>query len=143
MHTAFRTSTRMLASAGMALSLLFTAACDDDDPVEPPVPTELNIVSGDDQTIAMGSVSAPLSVTVLDQNDNPLQGLTVTWAVVTGNGTLASATSVTNNLGVATMTFTAGTTPGAASVTATVASLTPVTFDIMVQQAVTNTAPPE
>ena len=49
MQSVFRGSTRLLAGAGVALSLLFTAACDDDDPIEPPVPTELNIVSGDDR----------------------------------------------------------------------------------------------
>ena len=123
----------MLAGAGMALSLVFTAACDDDDPIEPPVATELNIASGDNQTITMSAVSAPMTVTLLDQNDNPLQGRTVTWTIVTGDGILAAATSITNAQGEATMTFTAGATPGAASVTATVAGLTPVTFDIMVQ----------
>jgi hypothetical protein len=123
----------MLAGAGMAFSLMFTAACDDDDPVEPPVATELNITSGDDQTIAASTASAPLTVTLLDQNDDPIAGRTVTWAVVTGDGTLASTTSVTNDLGVATMTFTSGITVGAATVTATVTGLTPATFDIMVQ----------
>jgi hypothetical protein len=124
----------VLAGAGMALSLVFTAAaCDDDDPVEPPVATELNIASGDNQTIAVRTASAPLTVTLLDQDDNPLQGRTVTWAIATGDGTLTSATSLTNAQGQATMTFTSGATVGAVTVTATVAGLTPATFDIMVQ----------
>jgi hypothetical protein len=133
MHFALRSTTRMLAGAGMALSLMFTAACDDDDPVEPPVATELNITSGDNQTIAVNTASAPMTVTVLDQNDDPMAGRTVTWNVVTGTGTLASTTSVTNAQGVATMTFTSGATAGTATVTATVAGLTPVTFDFIVQ----------
>jgi adhesin/invasin len=123
----------MLAGAGMALSLMFAAACDDDDPVEPPVPTALNITSGDNQTIAVSTESAPLTVTLLDQNDEPLQGRTVTWTIVTGTGTLESATSVTDAQGVATMTFTSGIAAGAVTVSATVTGLTPVTFDIMVQ----------
>lgn len=127
------THTRMLAGAAMALSLLFAAACDDDDPVEPPVPTELNITSGNNQTIAVSTASAPLTVTLLDQDDDPMAGRTVTWAVATGTGTLTSATSVTDANGVATMVFTSGTVAGAATVTATVAGLTPVTFNLAVQ----------
>lgn len=133
MQSALKGTTRILAGAGMALSLLFTAACDDDDPVEPQVPTELNITSGNNQTIAKSTASAPLTVTLLDQDDDPIAGRTVTWAVATGTGTLASATSVTNASGVATMVFTSGTAAGAATVTATVTGLAPVTFNITVQ----------
>jgi hypothetical protein len=133
MQFALRSTTRMLAGAGMALSLMFTAACDDDDPIEPPVATELNITSGDNQTIAVNTAGSPMTVTLLDQNDDPIAGRTVNWTVATGTGTLASATSVTNNLGVATMTFTSGATAGTATVTASVAGLTAVTFDYTVQ----------
>jgi adhesin/invasin len=123
----------MLAGAGMALTVMFSTACDDDDPDEPPVATELNITSGDNQTIAVSTESAPMTVTLLDQNDDPMSGRTVTWAVATGDGTLASTTSVTTAQGVATMTFTSGTTAGNATVTATVTGLPPATFDIVVQ----------
>lgn len=133
MQFALRSTTRMLAGAGMALSLMLTAACDDDDPVEPPVATELNITSGDNQTIAVSTASAPMTVTLLDQNDDPIAGRTVNWAVATGTGTLASASSVTNAQGVASMTFTSAATAGNATVTATVAGLTPATFDFVVQ----------
>jgi hypothetical protein len=126
-------TTRLLVGAGMAFSLLFTQACDDDDPVEPPVPTEFNITSGNNQTLAASTASAPLTVTLLDQDDDPMAGHTVTWAVATGTGTLTSSTSVTNASGVATMTFTSGTTAGAVTVTATVTGLTPATFTITVQ----------
>jgi hypothetical protein len=127
-------TTRLLAGAGMAMSLLFTAACDDDDD-DPfvPVATQLNITSGDNQSIAASTASAPLTVTLLDQNGDPIADQTINWAVATGDGTLASATSTTNAQGVATMVFTSGTTLGAATVTASVAGTTPVTFDIMVQ----------
>ena len=134
MHFALRNTTRMLAAAGMAMSLMFTAACDDDDdPVEPPVATELNITSGDNQTIAVNTASAPMTVTLLDQDDDPIAGRTINWAIASGTGTLASATSVTNTQGVATMTFTSGATAGTATVTATVAGLSPATFDFIVQ----------
>ncbi|MND03864.1 Bacterial Ig-like domain (group 1) [compost metagenome] len=72
-------------------------------------------------------------MTLLDQNDEPIAGRTVTWAVTTGSGTLASTSSVTNDQGVASMTFTSDATAGNVTVTATVAGLTPATFDILVQ----------
>jgi hypothetical protein len=133
MHHALRSTTRMLAGAGMALSLMFTAACDDDDPVEPPVATVLQITSGDNQTLAVNTAGAPMTVTLLDDDNDPIAGRTVNWAVATGTGTLASSTSVTNAQGVATMTFTSGATAGAATVTASVSGVTPVTFDYVVQ----------
>ena len=132
MHHALRSTTRMFAGAGMALSLMFAAACDDDDPVEPPVATVLQITSGDNQTIAVNTAGAPMTVTLLDEDNDPIAGRTVNWAVATGTGTLASTSSVTNAQGVATMTFTSGATAGNATVTATVGSLT-ATFDYVVE----------
>ena len=133
MTTVLLRTTRLLAAAGLATSLLFTAACSDDDDPVAPVPTELNLTSGDNQTLAMNAESAPLTVTLLDQDDDPISGRTVTWTVASGTGTLTSSTSLTDADGMATMTFTAGDTPGAATVTATVAGVTPVTFNLMVQ----------
>jgi hypothetical protein len=123
----------MLAAASVAFTLLFTAACDDDDPVEPPEATEITITSGNNQTIGVGAAANPLTVTVLDQDDDPMAGVSVTWAVTAGDGTLTSATSTTNASGVATMTFTAGQTAGPATITATVAGLAPVTFGVTIQ----------
>ena len=109
----------------MAVSLLFAAACDDDDDPFVPVVTTITLTSG-------SQPSQPLSVTVKDQNGDPISGLTVNWTVATGTGTLTSATSVTNAQGVATMIFTAGATAGTATVTATVGNLTPVAFNFTI-----------
>lgn len=120
----------------MAMSLLFTAACDDDDDPFVPVATEFSITGGDNQNIAVNTASAPLTVTLLDQNDDPIANRTINWTIASGAGTLASATSTTNAQGVATMVFTSGTTTGAATVTASVAGssgVAPLTFDINVQ----------
>ena len=119
----------------MAVALLFSAACDDDDdnPIEPPVATELNITGGDEQTIAVSTTSAPMTVTLLDQRDDPVAGRTINWTIVTGTGTLASATSVTDANGVATMTFTAGDAAGDVTIQASIAGVDPVTFEIEVQ----------
>jgi hypothetical protein len=107
-------ATRLLAGAGMAVSLLFAAGCDDDDDPFVPVVTTITMTSGSPQTVARNTASQPLTVTVRDQN------------------TLASTTSVTNPQGVATMTYTAGATAGTATVTASIGTLTPVTFNITV-----------
>ena len=132
MSAARRGATRLLAGAGMAMSLLFAAACDDDDDPFVPVVTTVTMTSGSPQTIARNATSSPLTVKVLDQNGDPIEGRTVTWAVATGTGTVTSSSSLTNAQGVASMTFTAGATAGASTVTATVGNLTPVTFNITV-----------
>lgn len=133
MSVALKGATRLLAGASMAMSLLFAAACDDDDDPFVPVVTTVTMTSGSPQTIAPNATSSPLTVTVLDQNGDPIQGRTVNWAVASGTGTVTSTSSVTNAQGVATMTFTAGATAGASTVTATVGNLTPVIFNINVQ----------
>lgn len=134
MSPVLRSTTRMLAGAGMAFTLLFTAACDNDDDPFVPVATELSVTAGNNQTLAINTASQPLTVTLLDQNDDPIANRTVNWSVTSGTGTVESATSTTNAQGIATMTFTSGATTGAVVVTASVAGVTtPATFNLMVQ----------
>ena len=133
MSAALKGTTRLLAGAGMVVSLLFAAACDDDDEPFVPVVTTITMTSGSPQTVARNGTSQPLTVTVKDQNGDPIANRTVNWAVATGGGTLTSTSSTTNASGVATMTYTAPATAGAATVTATVGNLTPVTFTLTIQ----------
>ena len=135
MESVLRGTTRMLAAAGVSLTLLFAAGCDDDDDdvLGPPVANQVTITSGNNQTVPVSTASTPLEVTVEDQYDDGLAGVTVNWVVVTGSGTLASATSVTNADGEATMVFNAGTTAGPVVVTATVTGVTTVPFTLTVQ----------
>jgi hypothetical protein len=97
---------------------------------EPPVPTSVTANSTVIQDAEAGApVAAPPSVIVRDQFNNPMQGVTVNFAVTTGGGTLDPASVVTNAAGVATLThWTLGSDGGANTVTATVAGLTPVEF---------------
>ena len=132
MSAALKGATRFLAGAGMAVSLLFAAACDDEDDPFVPVVTTITMTSGSPQTVARNATSQPLTVTVRDQNGDPIEGRTVNWTVATGGGTLASTSSVTNAQGIATMTYTAGATAGTATVTASVGTLTPVTFNLTI-----------
>ncbi len=74
------------------------------------------------------SVSAAPSVVVTDQFGNPVSGVTVSFAVSAGGGSVSPSTVVTSSAGVATVTsWTLGTTAGANALTATSGSAS-VTF---------------
>ena len=60
----------------------------------PPEPTTLSIVSGDNQNGLTGEALAnPFVVEVRDQYDDPMAGVTVTFAVSEGGGSLSSDTN--------------------------------------------------
>lgn len=94
--------------------------------------TEITIAGGNNQTAAVGSVLAPLQVTVADQFGNGVPGEAVAWAVTSaaGTGTVTPPNSNTDATGVATSTLTLGNVVGAVTVDATSGALTgsPLTF---------------
>jgi anti-sigma factor ChrR (cupin superfamily) len=99
--------------------------------------TAQNIVAGSatSQTNTVGlTVTAP-SVTVRDANNNPVQGVVVTFTTTAGNGTtspVSGSTVTTNSSGVAALTtWTLGATAGTNTVQATVSGLSgsPVVFN--------------
>ena len=93
------------------------------------IPRTLSRVSGDQQQGTPGTtLSAPLVVSVLDQNGRALAGAAVTFAVTAGEGTLSATTATTDANGRASSTLTLGSDPGGHTVEATVAELDPVTF---------------
>jgi hypothetical protein len=76
------------------------------------------------------AVSDPPAVLVSDNAGNPIPGVTVTFAVTAGGGTLQGPSPVSDGAGVARVTsWTVGATPGANTVTATLAGASPVTFN--------------
>jgi hypothetical protein len=85
--------------------------------------------AGDNQTADDGTaVAIPPAVTVRDANGNPVAGVSVIFAVGMGGGTVTGGSQVTNASGVATVgSWTLGAT-GTNTLTATAASLPPVTF---------------
>jgi hypothetical protein len=86
-------------------------------------------VSGDSQANLTGSaLSTPLKVRVTGTDGQPFAGATITWTVSGGSATLGSPTALSDSAGGATTTVTLGATPGAISIQAAVASVTPVTF---------------
>jgi adhesin/invasin len=84
------------------------------------------------QTAAAGSpVTVPPAVKVTDSNGNPVSGVSVTFAVGSGGGSVTGETAVTNSSGIAAVgSWTLGPTAGANSLTAASGSLSgsPVTF---------------
>ena len=92
-------------------------------------PQTLTRISGIEQQGPAGAaLLEPFVVEVRDQNGNPLEGATVTFAVTGGGGTLSSTTATTDANGRAAATLTLGREPETVTVVATVAGLDPVTF---------------
>ena len=96
----------------------------------PPVPTTLSIISGDNQTGLIGEPLAnPFVVEVRDENSNPLENVTVNFAVLTGGGTLNTTTVMTDANGQAESTLTLGSDSGTNTVEVSAEGITEtVTF---------------
>jgi adhesin/invasin len=93
---------------GQAFLVVFSATGD------PDVPTTVVPVGGDGQSVTVGAaVPVPPSVRVEDQYTNVLQGVTVTFAVMQGGGSVTGASATTDGNGVATVgSWTLGMMPG-------------------------------
>jgi len=94
-------------------------------------PTAISVASGDKQSAKVGTaLAAPLVVEVTDSLNTGVAGVTVSWAVASGGGSVSAVTSVTDSSGLASINWTLGSTVGAQTATATVSGLTgsPVTF---------------
>ena len=86
-------------------------------------------VSGDLQTVSVGSTAAPLVVKTVDQYGNPVAGVTVNWSVA-GDGTLSAAASTSDATGLAEVTLTTGATPETYIVTASETGMTSAAFTV-------------
>ena len=92
--------------------------------------TALLATAGDLQSAIVGAVvgTAP-AVRAQDQFGNPVPGVLVTFGVSGGGGSVSGPAQLTNAAGIATVGgWTLGTISGANALTATLATLTPVTF---------------
>ncbi len=97
----------------------------------PPVPTSLSIVSGDNQEGMIDeALASSFVIEVRDQYDKPMTGVTVTFAVTAGNGSLTAANAMTDANGRAESTLTLGNEPGTNSVEVSVEGVSQtVTFN--------------
>jgi hypothetical protein len=95
-------------------------------------PTTIAINGGNNQTATAGAtLPTDPSVVVRDAGGNPVTGVTVTFAVASGGGSITGATAVTNSSGIAAVgSWTIGCVAGANSLTATSTGLvgSPLTF---------------
>jgi len=102
----------------------------------PGAPASIAVQVGNNQTAVVGTaVATDPAVIVRDASNNPVSGVTVTFAVASGGGSVTVATPVTNASGIATVgSWTVGTTAGTnnntLTATATGAGISgnPVTF---------------
>lgn len=94
-------------------------------------PRKIVIISGDSQEGAPGrTLTDPFVVEVQDKKGAPLQGVTVTFRITSGDGTLSLTSAETAINGRAENTFTLGANPGTNSVEASVAEIElPVIFN--------------
>jgi alpha-tubulin suppressor-like RCC1 family protein len=100
---------------GVAQGVTFTATGN------PGSPAAITIVSGNAQSGTVGSaLSAPLVVKVADSFGNAVPGATVSFAAVSGGGSVSAVQVVTGAEGLAQVTGTLGTAPGANSFSASV-----------------------
>jgi adhesin/invasin len=96
-------------------------------------------VSGDQQSVPVGTAAAaPLVVELRDGQGAPLPGGSVAFTVTAGpSGTsVAPTTAITDSVGRAQTTLTAGSPAGSITVTATVQGVTPVSFTATATQPV-------
>jgi len=94
-------------------------------------PAAIGLVSGDHQTGTVGQTLAqPLVVRVTDKAGAGISGVSVTWAVTVGGGSLSNPATTSDAQGQAVLVWTLGHTAGSNSVTAAVAGLSgsPVQF---------------
>ncbi len=94
------------------------------------VPDTVSISAGDNQVgVAGGAVTTLPSVRLIDQFDNPVPGITVTFSVTGGGGSITGSVQVTDAQGTATVgSWTLGSGLGAHTLQALVTGLPPITF---------------
>jgi hypothetical protein len=113
-------------------------ACNSDDEYDASVPTDMALDKGNSQVAEVGTaLPESLSVRITNLKGDPVEGVTVEWAVLTGGGSVSSPTSVTSATGVAQTQFVLGTFIGEQKVQALSGSLSgsPITFTATGRQA--------
>jgi hypothetical protein len=89
--------------------------------------------SGDQQTgPANTALPAPLGLLVVNQFGERLKNVPVNWSIASGGGSLSSAMTLSDDSGLASVTYTTGPTAGQANIMAGVHGVPPVTFNILI-----------
>ncbi|MGH7520311.1 MAG: Ig-like domain-containing protein, partial [Gemmatimonadales bacterium] len=99
-----------------------------------PTPGSIAVSAGNNQVGAAGTALAEsLAVIVRDQSGEPLAGVTVTFTVLAGGGSVSPTSRATGADGIAKTRRTLGSIAGAQTALATAGSLTPVQFSAVSQ----------
>ena len=113
------------------VTLVATAACSGSEEATGPgpTPTAVRIQTGNQQTgVVATALPTTLSVLVTDKDNKPVSGRRVDWDVGPGSGSMSPGSSTTDSRGIASTTWTLGTTTGTARVSAQVNGVTPAAF---------------
>lgn len=124
------------ASLAVGMAVTFSACGGDGGDGGPsgPTPNSIAVSAGDDQVAAAGTaLPESLAVIVRDQGGAALGGITVTWTITAGGGSVSPTASTTSAAGIAKTRRTLGSNAGTQTARATVTGLTPVTFDAIAQ----------
>jgi hypothetical protein len=96
-------------------------------------PGSLIKVSGDRQTAPVNTpLPVLLTVAVVNQFGQTLQNVTVTWSIASGGGSLSSNTLLSDEGGLASVTYTTGPTAGQAIIKAQVHEVPALSFSILI-----------
>ncbi len=91
--------------------------------------TAMTIVQGNNQTAHVNTkLAKALIVSITDQYQNGIPGLTVTFTDNSAGGTFSTTTPITNNHGQASVTYTTPASTGTVNITATYSTLPPAQF---------------
>jgi hypothetical protein len=91
--------------------------------------TAMTIVQGNNQTAAVNTkLAKALIVSITDQYQNGISGLTVTFTDNGAGGTFSTTAPITNNHGQASVTYTTPANTGTVNITATYSTLPPGQF---------------
>lgn len=126
-----------------AAAIIAVTGCREATDPESGIPASAVAIAGDAQIVAAGSaVSTAPSVKVTDSRGNPVRGITITFSVASGGGSVTGATATTDASGIATVGgWTLGTTAGSNTLTASVGSLNVTFTATAVAGAATSLAP--
>ncbi|HTT67876.1 MAG TPA: hypothetical protein VMF70_07605, partial [Gemmatimonadales bacterium] len=114
-------ATRRLVGASLSLAaiILVASTCGGEKSFTPPQPASISRSAGDTQTGTAGQMlPTPLEVKVVDGSGAPVSGVSVSWYVVSGGGSVTPATSITGSTGLAQTSWKLGRVAGANVVSA-------------------------
>src|SRR4051812_38962662 len=118
---------RSFRSLALLAAFVGVAACRVS--TDKPAPRIAAIQAGNGQTAPAGKeFPPPLGGIVLHQYDFASPNVQVIWTITAGGGTLSATNTKTNESGLASTVYTAGPTPGTATITADIAGVGQLTF---------------